>query len=78
MFRPFRSIVLGAALICLGGTAAFAVPNPNTHLNGTYMILNFDASPADDQITVTFDGAGSYSGTEIKNTNGVSCRIERS
>jgi hypothetical protein len=42
------------------------------------MILNFDASPADDQITVTFDGAGSYSGTEIKNTNGVSCRIERS
>src|ERR1700676_5554674 len=68
---PFRSIVLGAALTCLGGAAAFAAPNPNTYLNGTYMIVNFKGGPVGNQITVTFDGAGNYSATEIKNTNGV-------
>src|SRR5271167_2482319 len=66
-----RSIVLGATLTCIGGAAAFAAPNPNTYLNGTYLIVNLDASMEGDQIIATFDGAGNYSATEIRNTGGV-------
>jgi len=67
---PIRSIVLGAALTCIGGAAAFAAPNPNTYLKGTYTVVSFDANPVGDQITVTFDGAGNYAATQIKNAGG--------
>jgi hypothetical protein len=66
----FRSIVLSAALTCIGGSAAFAAPNPNTFLKGTYVVVSFDG-PVGDQITVTFDGAGNYTATQIKNNSGV-------
>jgi hypothetical protein len=71
----FGPIALGVTLMCMGA-AAFAAPNPNTYLNGTYVIVSFDDNnspfnPSSKQITVTFDGAGNYSATEIKNTGGV-------
>ena len=67
----FRSIVLGSAMTCLGSTAVFGVANPNAYLNGTYVILNFDATPECDYLTFTFDGAGNFSGSDINNTGGV-------
>src|ERR1700692_3044580 len=70
---PFRSIVMGATLTCLGCAAAFAAPNPNTYLNGTYQVVNFDtnSSTESDLLTITFDGAGNYSGTDVNNVGGV-------
>jgi hypothetical protein len=69
---PFRSIVLVATLTCLGGAAANAVPpNPNSYANGTYVIVHFDGGPVEsDHLTITFDGAGNYSGTDINNSGG--------
>src|SRR5271167_2502321 len=67
-----RSIVLSATLTCIGGAAAFAgAPNPNTFLNGTYSVVFFKASPESDAATFIFDGAGSYTGTDVSNTGGV-------
>ena len=57
-------------LTCLGGAAAFAAPNPNTYLNGTFMVVNFDANLESDQLSITFDGAGNYSGTDNTNVGG--------
>jgi len=68
---PFRLIVLGATLTCIGGAAAIAAPNPNTYLNGTYLIVHFDAHPESDYLLVSFDGAGNYSGTDTSNAGGV-------
>jgi len=75
---PFRSIVLGAALTCIGGAAALAAPNPNTYLKGTYLFMYFSVntsnptspSPECDRLTVTFDGAGNFSGTDTNNSTG--------
>jgi hypothetical protein len=69
---PFRSIVIAATLTCMGGAAAIALPNPNTYVNGTYVVVHFDGSPVEsDHLTITFDGAGNYSGTDINNSGGV-------
>src|SRR5271163_547444 len=65
------SIVLGAALTCLCSAAAFAGANPNTYLDGTYVLVNFDANgPESDSVVITFNGAGTYSGTDINNSAG--------
>jgi hypothetical protein len=66
---PFRSIVLGATLTCMGGAAAFAAPNPNTYANGTYLVVHLDSAESD-YLTITFDGAGNYSGTDVSNIGG--------
>src|ERR1700722_18051520 len=66
----FGQIALGVTLTCMGA-AAFAASNPNTYLNGTYMVGGFDSDPADFQLFVTFDGAGNGSATEIRNVGGV-------
>src|ERR1700722_17416220 len=65
----FGQIALGVTLTCMGA-AAFAASNPNTYLNGTYMVGGFDSDPADFQLFVTFDGAGNGSATEIRNSGG--------
>jgi hypothetical protein len=67
----FRPLALGAALTCMGAAAFAGAPNPNAYLNGTYMAVNFDANPESDQLSITFDGAGNYSGTDNNNTGGV-------
>ena len=66
---PFRSIVLGAALTCIGGTAALAAPNPNTYLNGTYLFVSLDPTQCA-RVTISFDGAGNFSTTETDNAGG--------
>src|ERR1700722_2637099 len=65
----FGPIALGVTLTCVGA-AAFAAPHPNTYLNGTYLVLSFD-SPQSARLTISFDGAGSFSTTEIDNAGGV-------
>lgn len=65
----FRSILLSAALTCLGVAAAFA-GSPNAYLSGTYVIVNFAVNPESDLGSLTYDGAGNFSGTYTDNTNG--------
>jgi hypothetical protein len=66
---PFRSIVLGAALTCIGGAAALAAPNPITYLNGTYLFVSLDSLQCA-RVTISFDGAGNFSTTETDNAGG--------
>ena len=66
---PFRAIALGTVLTCLAGSAAFA-NSSNAYLNGTYVLVNFDPTPESDLISITFDGAGDYTGTDTNNDAG--------
>jgi len=71
------SLAATGMLALAAGTPSFAA-TPNEYLKGTYVIVSLDLQHGsvsypgeDDQLTLTFDGAGNISGSDINLSGGV-------